>query len=346
MISGEKLYVLKKHLSNALSKKLSKTECAELVSISQNIVIQYLKHTKSAFLNLSRIHGLDINDLAIDAIAEVFRQDDEGNLLNIASFASKLWTEMNAMTDDNLFRAYQSYLRTIADVHIARLYAELDPNGFKIQRNIKETLPTENLELRKNILGVMIFIKGSDEFDSLPYLCYDEFEKDFLREAAGKTTTREMLSVIHSLLVDITNSRKEVSLIDAVKLFKKHFRVDQQLDHEEEAFEQIFTDSFIDKYEIEQISTKVLETIRGKILIDYFSKGKLTLVQTKALDSAVTDIVFDLVNLGKNHLSYYDYLTKYITIQHNEYELKFKSKMEYLVKQVKQNFRNYFYTKE
>ncbi len=346
MISPEKLYILKKHVSSALNKKLPMTECAELINISKKVVIPYLTTTKSSFLKLSRIHGLDINDLAIDVIAEVFRQDAEGNMLNLVNFASKLWTDISTITDENFFRAYQSYLRTIADVHIARSYAELDPNGFKIQRNIKETLPTDTLELRKNILGIMIFVKGSEEYDSLPYLCYEEFEKDFLVQASGKITTREILDVIQILLVCDYNARKEISLSDAVRLFKKHFKVDQLLDHEEEPFEQLFNDSFVDKYEIDQICGKVLDTMRGKIFIDYFSKGKLTLEQTKALDNAVKDIVFDLVNLGRNHISFYEYLTKYIMIEREDYELKFKSKLEYLIKQARESFRNYLYTRE
>lgn len=346
MITGEKLHLLKKYLSSSITKKISKTECTELINISKKIVIPYLVHTKSSFLNLSRIHGLDINDLAIDVIAEVFRQDSEGILVNLVNFVSKLWIDINTISEENLFRAYQSYLRTIADAQIARLYAELDPNGFKIQRNIKELLPTETLDLRKNILGTIIYVKGSEEFDRLPYLSLEDFEKDFLMNAKGKSTTRQLLTILHSQLVCDSNSRKEITIIDTVKLFKKHYKVDQVLDYKEEEFEQLFTDSLTDKFEVEQIYINTLESIRCKIFIDYFSKGKLTLEQATALDRALNDMVFDLINMGKNHISYFDYLKKYIEIEHDEYDFKFKSKLEYLIKQVKDGFRNYLYSKE
>ncbi len=346
MLSTDKLYRLKKYLNNAINKKLSRIDCAELISISKNILIPYLRNTKSSFLKLSEIHGLDINDLAIEILGEVFRQNNDGKLVNIFNFISKLFSDINSINDENLFWAYQSFLRKMADIHIARSYAELDPNGFKIQRNIKETLPTQVLELRKSILVTMIYVKNSEEHDFLPYLSIEEFEKDFLINIAGKVTTAELLESVHSLLQNCKNSRKGISLIDAVGLFKKHYKIDQEIIHEEESLEMIFTDSFIDKFEIDQLCSKVMDKIKGKIFIDYFSKAKLTKEQATALYSAVNDIVFDLLNMGKNHISYYDYLTKYIKIEHEEYELKFKSKLEYIIKQVKESFRNYFYTKE
>lgn len=50
--------------------------------------------------------------------------------------------------------------------------------------------------------------------------------------------------------------------------------------------------------------------------------------------------------MGHNHTSYYEYLSKYLTVNQNEYDLKFKSKLEYLIKLVRQDIKNYLYTKE
>lgn len=346
MLSSDKLYRLKKHLISSINKKISRSDCSDLINISKSIVIPYLLNAKSSFIKLNRIHGLDVIDISIEVLGEVLRQDEEGTPVNIKNFVSKLNTDINLINEENLFWAYQSFLRKMTNVHIAHSFAELDPNGFKIQRNIKETLPTETLEIRKNILGEMIFVKGSEEFDRLPYLSIEEVEKDFLIAASGKTTTKSLLEVVHSLLIDNINSRKEININDAVRIFKRHFGIDQIMIHEEDSFEMLLSNSFIDKLEIDLMCAKVIEKIRGKIFIDYFSKGKLNIEQARVLDCTVNDIIHDLVNMGKNHISFYDYLNKYMKIEHAEYELKFKSKLEYFVKQIKQDFRNYFYTKE
>ncbi len=346
MLPKEKLLKLKNHLSNALNKKISHTDCAELIFISKSIIIPYLSNSKASFLRLSEIHGLDINDLAIDVIADVFRQDTDGNFVNIKNFTSKLYYSLEETNEENLFRAYQSYLRVIADSQVGRLYAELDPNGFKIMRNIKESLPFENLALRKTILGTMIFISGSEDYDKLPYLTFENFERDFILIATGNLSTKDLLRIILAILVEQENFRKEINLIDAVNLFKKYYKVDQSLLREDGLFENIVVNSFVDQLEIDHIYSSVLQKIREKIFIDYFSKGKLTLEQTKAVDGAITDIAYDLLNMGKNHTSFYDYLYKHLSIDREEYEIKFKSKLEYLVKRIRIEFGNYFYTKE
>ncbi len=338
--------MLKKHLLNAIEKKISVTDCSEFVSLSKNVITPYLISTKSSFLQLSRIHGLDVNDLAIDILADVFQQDEKGTLVNLKNFASSLWTDIKDVDEENIFRAYQSFLRKMADVHVARSYAELDPNGFKIQRNIKETLPLENMVIRKSILGTSIYIEGNEIADRLTYPNIDEIETGFLCKAEGKNTTRELLKIIRDNLLQLDNSRKEINLVDAVRLFKKHYKIDQDLQYEESSIEKLLTDSFCEEIEINQICSNVLDKIKSKIFIDYFSKGKLTISQTKAVINAITDIVYDMVNTGKNHSSFFDYMNKYLEIDHMEYELKFKSKIEYIVKQVKEDLKTHFYTKE
>jgi hypothetical protein len=213
-------------------------------------------------------------------------------------------------------------------------------------RNIKESLPFENLALRKTILGTMIFISGSEDYDKLPYLTFENFERDFILIATGNLSTKDLLRIILAILVEQENFRKEINLIDAVNLFKKYYKVDQSLLREDGLFENIVVNSFVDQLEIDHIYSSVLQKIREKIFIDYFSKGKLTLEQTKAVDGAITDIAYDLLNMGKNHTSFYDYLYKHLSIDREEYEIKFKSKLEYLVKRIRIEFGNYFYTKE
>jgi predicted transcriptional regulator len=103
VLPKEKLLKLKNHLSNALNKKISHTDCAELIFISKSIIIPYLSNSKASFLRLSEIHGLDINDLAIDVIADVFRQDTDGNFVNIKNFTSKLYYSLEETNEENLF---------------------------------------------------------------------------------------------------------------------------------------------------------------------------------------------------------------------------------------------------
>lgn len=336
---------LKNYFEKLHSKSITRSECAELINLSKKIIIPYLLNTKSHFLKLSNQHGLDVNDLAVDVVAEVFRQDCNGNFITLNNFISKLYNGLENTTDGEILIAYQSFLRKNANIQIARIYAELDPGGFKIQRNIKDALPTKNLGLRKNIIGNMIYVLNSEKYDYLPYLHFEEIEKEFLSRISENLSTKELLEIIYSILSEQEYFRKEINLTDAVILFKKYYKIEQTLFQENE-LDLVPAESFFDKYELDNIFDEIIKKIKSKIFIDYFSKGKLTLEQSKSVACAVNDIAYDLIFIGHNHTSYYDYLSKYLTVDQNEYDLKFESKLEYLIKLVRQDIKNYLYTKE
>jgi hypothetical protein len=289
---------------------------------------------------------MDVSDLAIDILAEIFRQDSQGSLINIRNFLSKVDQSLDLIEDQNMFFAFYSFLKKISDIRVSELYSELDPIGFRILRNIKGALPTESLFLKKSATGLLITFKenGHDEF--LPYLNFQEFEIKFLSESPKINSAKSMLDVVESLLRDQNLYRKEIFINDLVAIVKKHFNADKYFLDNENGFDELFSDSFLENYEVEDLFNKIIEKVRIKIYVDYFSKKKLTLAQTKALDGAVKDIVYDLVFYGKTNSSFHEYLTKYIDVEKNEYEMKFKSKLEYIIKLVKEDFKNYLYSRE
>ncbi|MEG8948010.1 hypothetical protein [Rosettibacter firmus] len=297
------------------------------------------------FLKLSSMHGLDVNDLAVDILGEIFRQDNNGNFINLIKFRSKLYDELETINENNLFFAYQSFLRTVSDTHIARLYAELDPNGFKIQRNIKESLPNENLGIRKNILGTMIYVLNYETNDHLPYIYLEDFEKEFLTRVIEKLSTRELLNIIYLILLDVKEYRKEITLTDTVYLFKKYYGIESVIQNGDE-FDIVPSKSTIEEYELQNIYDEVIKKIKLKIFTDYYSKGKLSIEQSKSLIDTINDITYDLLFTGQNNTSYYNYLYKHLHINKEEYNNKFKSKLEYLVKLVHCEIKNYFFAKD
>lgn len=336
----------KEYLAKIINSKISHLECAEFINFSKNLIIPYLLHTKMSFLKLSSNNGLDVNDIAIDILGEVFKRDSKGCFINLSNFVSKLYEDLDTINDDNIFIAYQSFLRKISDTQIAKLYAQLDPTGFKIQRNIKESLPTKNLGLRKNIMGMMIYVLNDNNSDLLPYISIEKFEREFFAKVSRNYSTKELLNIIYTILIEETKFRKEISLTDTVYLFKKYYNSLETSVETDEEILNLPSESLFEKCELDCLYVEVINKIKSKIFIDYYSKGKLSIEQSKSLFNTINDIAYDLVYTGQNNTSYYNYLSKYINTNQEEYAFKFKSKLEYLVKILKEDLKNYFYAKE
>lgn len=341
MLPKEKLEHLKSYLIGISGKKILKHELSSFIAMTKAIIIPYLINTKSYFLSLSNQHGLDVNDIAIEIMGDLFVQNEDGCPVNINSFINSLNENIIEISADKLFLAYQSFLKKISDVYISRAYAELDPTGFRIMRNIKDTLPTNFFALRKSIRGTEIYATNSVEYDKLPYVSFEALQYIFLSRVEKKLTTRNLLELLYNILMEL-ECRKEILLNDAVLLFKEYYEMGLEAVKLEDDL--IDNNRVLNDYEMKQLTGLVLNEIKGKILIDYYAKSKLTEKQALGLYEAIKDILHDFINHGKNNLSYYDYLKKYIDIDKSEYCLKYKSKIEYMIKLIKEKYRCYLFT--
>jgi hypothetical protein len=321
---------------------------AELVKISNSIVSAHLKYSKPNIIFLCQSHGISLSDLAVDSIAEIFGKDNAGELHNLKNFFSTLSLPIKVIDEKELFLAYKGLLIRIAEAQIARLYAEIDPTGYKIQRNIKETLPSTGLfTLIKNINGVSLICNVDDNRLELPYLNLEEFTSEFLAFAKNKKTSRELIEIMFRLVSKQDDYRKEIKLIDAVYIFKKYFSLGNENNGNEEfIIENLKARSTVEDFEMDQICDKVLIKIKEKILIDYFARWKLTREQSEALYLAMNDIIYDWNKMGENHIPFYEYFNKYGKLSHEEYSRVIKDKIEYLVKIARKKFELYLYSNE
>lgn len=343
LLPEDNLENLRAYFIGISEKRLNRRELGEFVAITKSIIISYLINTKSNFIHLSARNGLDITDVAIDIMGDLFIQDESGYLVNINSFINILNDSIYEIEGEKLFFAYQSFLRKVSDAYIARVYAELDPTGFKIKRNIKDTLPTENLALRKSIRGAEIYVIGSEDYDKLPYAGFDRLKAVFLSQIGKNHTTRDLLNILYQTVMQL-DCRKEILLNDAVLLFKEYYEMGlATVRLEDDIFD---INGVLNDYEIIQLKNLILNEIKSKILIDYYAKSKLTEKQSRGLYEAVNDILHDFIAHGGNNLSYYDYLKKYIDIDKSEYNLRYKSKIEYMIKLLKEKCRYYLFSDE
>ena len=350
MGKGGKFFIndLKGILSRIFHEKYNFKDITELVRISRVVIESHLRNTGNLSVGLCRTHGITVPDLAYDSIAEVFEKDSSNNFSTLKHFFSSLRLSIDELPGDEVYFAYKAMLLKIAYVQIAHMYAQFDPAGFKIQRNIKETvLRTNMFVMRKTVLGKVLVVAGNCEAENLPYIDPAKLLQEFREKSLNKKTSAELLGVLYNCLMQQNEFRKEIKLSDAVYLFKFLFEItDERSSGETDSFEEMLANNFYENFEIEQITNNVLEKIKTRIFIDYYSRGKLTKQHSEAIYFSIADVVRDWVSFGKNHVSYYDYLTKYIQIEPVDYRDIIKDKFEYLIKQTRKEFALYLMSKE
>jgi hypothetical protein len=342
------LHDLKVILSAIFHQKHTLNDLSELVRISKIIVTAHLSNSYNSILRLCYLQGISLVDLSYDCIGEIFEKDVNNNLITLRDFYVSLRLDIDELPEEEIYLAYKGLLLKIADAQIAHLYAQLDPTGFKIQRNIKETvLKTSMFSIKKTVLGIVLTITENSEYQNLPYVDLDKLLTEFKREAFNKKLTGELLGILRNYLMEQKEFRKEIRLVDAVFLFKSIFGVIEQKQYEyNDQAGNVFQDITCQNFEIEQITGKVLDKIKTKILLDYYTRGKLTRVQAEAIYFSIHDIVHDWISLGKNHSSLYEYLQKHLIISKEDYHSIIRDKFEYLIKTTREELKLYFMAQE
>ncbi len=334
---------LKRLLIKADNSVLNELESTELFKISKAITSVFLIHNRNNYLNTLQRKGLDINDIVNDTIAEAFKRDSDGRFIRLNNFINSLDIHINDINSDNLFKAYYSFLIKISNAHISRIYAQLDPNGFKIQRNIKETISLiPQFIIRKSELGYFYRPRFSKN-NSQEKTDIDIIGQEFLTRSVNGNSTRELLKILADILTEHFNYYEEIALNDIVKLFKIHYNVIEEREMEDEPVNVL---SSFEQYEIEEFCEKVMIDVKQKTFTDYYLKGKLTQAQSVALINTIKDIISEWINFGENDLSFYEHFNHNLQLTRYEYDYYIKAKLEYLIKKAKQGLRAFFFVKE
>lgn len=142
--------------------------------------------------------------------------------------------------------------------------------------------------------------------------------------------------------------RKEIKLSDAVYLFKSAFGINEtkNIDDDNDGLKEMFASSVYEDFEIEQVTNKVLDKTKARIFIDYYSAGKLTKAESEAVFLSVSDVIRDWIALGKNHIAFHEYLSKYIELSSEDYRKIIRDKFEYLIKEARKEFKLYLMSNE
>ncbi len=331
-------------LSAELTKKLryliksfifgfpSINEINELVNISHKIALAYLRTKFLSNKYVENRFGIDINDLALDVIADIFARDNNGMFVEINKYFKQLG-DLSVLSDDELFVGLRRLVFSATNVRFFKIYGELDTALSKIIRNLKITL--------KNHSSVKAIVHNEENFLaprntenlllSLPFIPEEILSPEFYDRVSSKSSLRDMLTAIGDVLKEQNNYKKIAPLIEVAVLIKEAYASDaiRKMGNEEVTAEQtIFNE------QIKSIAQEVVSNLKTQYSSRYVEKEKLLKTEITALFDATEEILINHFCSGNGDpASYYATLQKQLKDLNKEiYAGKYRVILEYLAK--------------
>ena len=126
--------VLKKNLPGVLKVPASPLATNEVIRVAHALAVAGLASKRSVG-HLSRLHGLSIDDLAYDCIADLFRHAEPGDVQQIRTYFAGI--EVESVEDEQLVVLFRRLILAKVSNGVFRMYNEVDPVLGRILRNIK-----------------------------------------------------------------------------------------------------------------------------------------------------------------------------------------------------------------
>jgi len=325
---------LKYYLTRLIENNISHSELTEIVQLSRSIIQSYLNCIRTSITQLCTHQGLTVTDLAYDCIAEAFIKDDQNKFPKIENFIKSLNNNLEEIPETDLFFAFKQFTICFADAQIAQLYSQIDPNGAKIHRNLRDKIKiSDYLQLAKDFRGIIVKPINADSLNHLEPFPIDELELELRNRLNHLPKTPEFIYELHQILTTQENYRRSVALIEITKIFKRIYQQELELVDDE-----FFSYEGLTEFEIERIRMQVELALKEKIFLTYFAKGKVSRKEAEALFDALSDILIDWCNGFESQASLFGYLKKHIQINEETYESTLRPKMEYMLKIAREEF--------
>ncbi len=328
--------MLRAYLRQTLDGSIPHSELTEFIQLARTLVTAYLTTFRTSAAILCENHGISITDLAYDCTADLFARDKKGSFVHLEGFVGALNRPLDQTPDHELIAAFRSVLSRFADMQLGRLYAQADPAGARIHRNIRECIKRGGtLRLSKDFRGWVIAPATVPDLNHLPSCSMDQLKSEFQARLEGVQQTPQLLGILHQVLVSLTEFRRSIPLADVIRLFKGLYRGEQRSEFEEQEAQSL---EGLKPFEIAQLRTQVEQVLKEKILVSYVAHGKVDRKQGEAMYLAICDLVGDWCSGDGADFSIYEYLKRYLPIDERTYKDGLRVKMEYLMKIAREEF--------
>lgn len=331
---------LKSLLVNASSGTIDVKQLARLILISRSMAEAFLNHRRSSIVHLCSFHGITVGDLAMDCLAELFARDEGNQFTQIRNFLAALKNPLESVPELDVFLAYKAFLTKIIAAQLARVYAEIDPAGAKIRRNIKDALKhSEGFALKEDFRGYVLAPAVGDPLDHLEDFPLSELEGELTSRASISSEIPDLLKALCAILMQQDRHRRSVPLIDLVQVVKSIFSRFSPFEEREETEIDL---SELNAADLFPLRRQVLHGVNEKIISTYLLKRKVNREEALALSRVMHSIITEWFEEGERKNSFYDYVRRFQPVTEEEYNAVWRQRIEYLARVGREIIKSHF----
>jgi hypothetical protein len=146
------------------------------VSLCERIALVQLRRKVATGRLNPGFFRLPLEDLAVDSIADLLRQDDTGRLVQVAAYFESL--SYRSLSDESLLVHLRRLIFAKVNQAMFRMYNELDPSLGKILRNMKLAFQAlSSFEVVERFGEQSVVPSACDRLEHLPAIPREELEE-------------------------------------------------------------------------------------------------------------------------------------------------------------------------
>ncbi|HTY10038.1 MAG TPA: hypothetical protein VMF88_03095 [Bacteroidota bacterium] len=210
---------LRKNLFALLHNSYSEAQLNAVVALCHAIASASLKHalvdgsTKQEYLGLRR------SDAAYDCIADLFRKDDAGNLVQFQTYFKSL--PPTQLSDAELLAHVRRIVQSKTHQGLFRIYQENDPSLGKILRNIKIAIQVvRNFQETERFHDAELTPVQCDPLDHCPTIDAESLIRELGPVISGTENIPGMLAKLALFLRGQNRYRRSVPLVSVALAFR------------------------------------------------------------------------------------------------------------------------------
>jgi hypothetical protein len=297
-----------------------------LVNAAQSLAVQLLSLKFIHRPGLRKMIAMDVRDLGVDAIADLFERDEHNQLLHFKIYFSSV--DAAALSREELLLHFRRLISSAVNQHVMHLFRDLDPGLGKIIRNIKLSVISHKTVIEIDRFDELCIAPIHAEMNEhLPALTQELLFQHLESQIKGNELIPGLLSILSRCLREQTEYSRIVPLIMVAIVFRD-ILVSKQSPIPEN--EENSSASFETRDLVSRKITQIQESV-GSI----YSRNKHVNIETMTTYFAVIrDVLEAKMNSGDGVVrSLYDGMkTHEPKMSSSEYHKCHRSKLEYFYK--------------
>lgn len=324
-----------------------RSDVQHLVDIARRMAMAYL-HTKARMgtLDPSRF-GMTFEDMATDAIADLFARDDDGRFIELHGYFASTDEQRRAagldlkLGDADAEIALRRLVFGKVNERLFRSYKENDPNLGKVIRNIKDAAAAAGNCRLERVGGRQWIIFGDDLAGERPVAPADIVEA-YVTSALGRLgQTSEAIDALEHFLDYHPYYRNGYPVSALAKIVRSGFiRLGAAMsDDAVQTSDDTFTDG-----EVRDAIQTAIASVRAKTFATYVATSKVDPDTFEVYMQTVSDVLAsEFIHGTSSQNSHFDLMATHLpALSKADYRRRHRNRVEYMVKLARTNMSELF----